>query len=192
MSVSALHGKRQKARYALLKSMALDKNYISDNLRLELGQLEEEHSKLTSLLEERKELEAPMQEAIRKRLDMLNSLLAKEITANESYAKPYREWIDSIRNDRKEFMNSTRVVFQASHPEFICFLQNHGLTDDEINYVCLYAIGLRGKEVGEYIQLKRHYNICSEIRSKLGIDEHSANLGPYMRKLMNKVKINEN
>lgn len=164
----------------------------SDNLRLELGQLEEEHSKLTSLLEERKELEAPMQEAIRKRLDMLNSLLAKEITANESYAKPYREWIDSIRNDRKEFMNSTRVVFQASHPEFICFLQNHGLTDDEINYVCLYAIGLRGKEVGEYIQLKRHYNISSEIRSKLGIDEHSANLGPYIRKLMNQVKINEN
>lgn len=164
----------------------------SDNLRLELGQLEEEHSKLTSLLEERKELEAPMQEAIRKRLDMLNSLLAKEITANESYAKPYREWIDSIRNDRKEFMNSTRVVFQASHPEFICFLQNHGLTDDEINYVCLYAIGLRGKEVGEYIQLKRHYNISSEIRSKLGIDEHSANLGPYIRELMNQIKINEN
>lgn len=164
----------------------------SDNLRLELGQLEEEHSTLTSLIEERKELEAPMQEAIRKRLDMLNSLLAKEITANESYAKPYREWIDSIRNDRKEFMNSTRVVFQASHPEFICFLQNHGLTDDEINYVCLYAIGLRGKEVGEYIQLKRHYNISSEIRSKLGIDEHSANLGPYIRELMNQIKINEN
>lgn len=156
----------------------------SDNLRLEFDRLEEEHHRLSLLLEQTQELAMPVKEAIRKRLDMLNSLLAKEISSNEAYAKPYLEWIDSIRNDRKDFMNSTRMVFQASHPEFIDYLKAHGLTEDEINYVCLYAIGLRGKEVGDYIQLKRHYNISSDIRSKLGIDGHSTNLGPYIRNLM--------
>lgn len=125
-----------------------------------------------------------MREAIRMRLDMLNSLLAKEITDNDAYAKPYRKWIDSIRSDRKAFMQSTQMAFRASHPQFIKYLEEHSLTEDEINYVCLYALGLRGKEVGEYIQLKRHYNVSSEIRRKLGIDEHSANLGPYIRSLL--------
>lgn len=156
----------------------------ADNLRLEFGQLEEEHQRLTTLLEDHREMAGSMKDVIRKRLDLLNSLLAKEITSNDSYAKPYREWIDSIRNDQKAFMNSTRMVFQASNPEFIDYLKEHSLTDNEINYVCLYALGLRGKEVGEYIQLKRHYNISSEIRRKLGIDGHSANLGPYVRQIM--------
>jgi len=50
--------------------------------------------------------------------------------------------------------------------------------------LCLYAIGLRGKEVGEYIQIKRHYIISHEIRMKLGIDEHETNIGIYIRRLM--------
>ena len=79
-------------------------------------------------------------------------------------------------------MDSTRLVFAASHPKFMKFLVEHGLTTEEINYLCLYAIGLRGKEVGEYIQLKRHYNISSEIRKKLAIDEHETNIGIYVRR----------
>ena len=118
---------------------------------------------------------------------MLNSLLAKEIANNENYAKPYNRWIESIHNDKKEFMNSTRLAFTASHPRFIEYLGQHGLSIDEINYLCLYAIGLRGKEVGEYIQLRRHYNISSEIRKKLGIDEHETNIGIYIRKKMNEL-----
>lgn len=62
------------------------------------------------------------------------------------------------------------------------YLEQHGLSIDEINYLCLYAIGLRGKEVGEYIQLKRHYIISHEIRKKLGIDEHETNIGLYIRR----------
>ena len=67
---------------------------------------------------------------------------------------------------------------------FIEFLEQHGLTTDEINYLCLYAIGLRGKEVGEYIQVKRHYIMSHEIRMKLGLDEHETNIGLYIRRLM--------
>lgn len=157
------------------------------NLILEKKQLEGERDNLRDLLKEQTELSKPIQEIIKMRLDMLNSLLAKEITNNESYAKPYNKWIESIRNDKSEFMNSTRLAFTASHPRFIEYLEQHGLSIDEINYICLYAIGLRGKEVGEYIQLKRHYNISSDIRKKLGIDEHETNIGLYIRKRMNEL-----
>ena len=84
-------------------------------------------------------------------------------------------------------MDSTRLAFKASHPKFIQYLEEHNLTDSEINYACLYAIGLRGKEIGEYIQLKRHYHISSDIRKKLGMNEQETNLGIYIRQLMKKL-----
>lgn len=81
-------------------------------------------------------------------------------------------------------MDSTRLAFAALHPKFIEYLEQHDLSTDQINYLCLYAIGLRGKEVGEYIQIKRHYIISHEIRKKLGIGEHETNIGPYIRRLI--------
>jgi hypothetical protein len=117
----------------------------------------------------------------------LNSLLAKEITNVDSYAKPYNKWIESIRKDKDEFKNSTREAFTVSHPKFMNHLVSHGLSIDEINYLCLYALGLRGKDVGEYINLKRHYNVSSEIRKKLGIGEHETNIGLYVRRLMDEL-----
>lgn len=156
----------------------------ADNLRLELSRLTSEQEDLKEMLATQAELTAPVQEIIKNRLEILNGLLAKEISSNDSYAASYNKWVESIKRDKAEFMNSTRLTFAASHPNFIRHLQSHGLTEDEINYVCLYALGLRGKEVGEYIQLKRHYNISCEIRKKLGVDEHSTNLGIYVRRLM--------
>lgn len=154
------------------------------NLRLEISQLEGERDHLKELQKEQSELAKPIQKVIKSRLDMLNGLLAKEITRNDSYAEPYNKWIEAIRNDKKKFMDSTRLAFTASHPMFMEYLEQRGLTADEINYMCLYAIGLRGKEVGEYIQMKRHYIISHEIRKKLGIDEHETNIGLYIRRLM--------
>lgn len=154
------------------------------NLKLEIAQLESERDSLKEYQKNQLGLAKPIQNIIKNRLEMLNSLLAKEITNNDIYAKPYVKWVESIHNDKKEFMNSNRLAFTASHPKFISYLEQHGITTDEINYLCLYAIGLRGKEVGEYIQLRRHYNVSSEIRKKLGIDEHETNIGLYIRKLL--------
>ena len=154
------------------------------NLKLEIAQLESERDNLKELQKEQSELAAPIKDVIKNRLDMLNGLLAKEITHNESYAAQYNKWIETVHNDKKKFMDSTRLAFAASHPKFMEYLEQHGLSTDEINYLCLYAIGLRGKEVGEYIQIKRHYIISHEIRMKLGIDEHETNIGIYVRRLM--------
>ncbi|WP_337572334.1 hypothetical protein [Prevotella sp.] len=155
-----------------------------ENLRLEIDQLENERDNLKELQKEQSELAKPIKDVIKSRLNLLNGLLAKEITNNDRYAEPYNKWIDTVRNDKKKFMDSTRLAFAASHPKFIEHLEQHGLSADEINYLCLYAIGLRGKEVGEYIKTKRHYIVSHEIRKKLGIDEHETNIGPYIRRLM--------
>lgn len=156
----------------------------AENLMLEKKHLEVERDNLNELLQKQSGLTESMRKLLRKRLSMLNSVLAKDITNEESYAKPYRKWIESIRKDKEEFKNSTREAFLLSHPKLMEHLISHGLSVDEINYLCLYAIGLRGKDVGEYINLKRHYNVSSEIRKKLGINEHETNIGLYIRRLM--------
>lgn len=159
----------------------------AENLRLKIEQLEDESASLKGILEKRKDLAKPIEDAIRIRIEMLNGLLATQITDNDAYAKPYGTWRDQLVQDKDEFMNTTRLAFKASHPRFIEYLEEHGLTESEINYICLYAIGLRGKEAGEYMQLKRHYHISSDVRKKLGIDEHQTNIGIYIRKLMKKL-----
>lgn len=156
---------------------------VSENLQHRIVQLEEESGNLKELLD-RGELSNPVTDVIKERIDILNGLLAAQITDNESYSKPYKDWINKVTEDRIAFMNSTRLAFTASYPNFIKYLENQGVTTDEINYLCLYAIGLRGKEVGEYIQLRRHYHISSDVRKKLGLSEHETNLGIYIRKLM--------
>lgn len=179
-------------RYRIGKTQRVIAEQENDRLRLEqenlsmrISQLESESENLKNLLSNQKELPEPITEAIRIRIEMLNSLLAAQISDNEKYAKPYSAWIDEILKNKDAFMDSTRLAFMASHPRFMNYLEEHGLTEAEQNYLCLYAIGLRGKEIGEYIQLKRHYHISSDIRKKLGIDEHETNIGIYIRKLMN-------
>ena len=155
-----------------------------ENLTLKISQMESESENLKKLLSNQKELSEPITEAIRVRIEALNSLLASQISENDKYAKPYSVWIEQTLKDKDAFMDTTRLAFKASHPRFMNYLEKHGLTEAEQNYLCLYAIGLRGKEIGEYIQLKRHYHISSDIRKKLGIDEHETNIGIYIRKLM--------
>ena len=177
-------GYRSKTKRILAEKENKNLRLEQENLRLEIDQLENERDHLKELQKEQSELSKPIKDVIKSRLDLLNGLLAKEITNNDCYAEPYNKWIDTVRNDKKKFMDSTRLAFAASHPKFMEYLEQHGLSTDEINYLCLYAIGLRGKEVGEYTQMKRHYIVSHEIRKKLGIDEHETNIGPYIRKLL--------
>lgn len=156
----------------------------AENLAHRVETLEIESENLKSLMESQEELPSEVQDAIKVRIEMLNSLLAGYITANEQYEKPYDVWVRELTANTEEFMNSNRLAFQASHPRFIQYFEDHGLTVDEINYVCLYAIGLRGKEVGNYMKKRSHVNTSSAIRKKLGIDKHETNIGIYVRKLL--------
>lgn len=156
----------------------------AENLAHRVQVLEGESESLKSLLETQEEIPEEVQKAIKTRIEMLNSLLAGYITNNSKYDEPYDIWVKQLTDNTEEFMNSNRLAFQASHPSFIHYFEEHGLTESEINYVCLYAIGLRGKEVGSYMKKRSHVNISSTIRKKLGIDKHDTNIGIYVRKLL--------
>lgn len=156
----------------------------AENLAHRVEELEHESESLKSLVEAPEELPQEVQQAIQVRIEMLNSLLAGYITDNAQYEKPYGTWVKELTENTEAFMNSNRLAFQASHPHFIRYFEEHGLTVEEINYVCLYAIGLKGKEVGAYMKKRSHVNTSSTIRKKLGIDKHETNIGIYVRKLL--------
>lgn len=158
-------------------------NLAAENMQMKISQLESEKENLRSLMKEN-ELSEPVRRSIQERIEMLNGLLAAHISDHTNYSKPYDKWIEMITQDRKHFMDSTRFAFKASHPVFMKYLEDRGLDESELNYVCLYAIGLRGKEIGEYIRLKRHYHMSSDIRKKLNLHEDDTNLGIYIRNLM--------
>lgn len=181
LKISQLESDKHNAELEIEK-----KNLAAENMRLKISQLESEGEHLKELLTEAK-LSKPVLDAIKERSDILNGLLAAKISDNDTYSKPYDIWINQITEDRKSFMNSTRLAFRASHPAFMKYLEDHGLTESELNYVCLYAIGLRGKEIGEYIQIKRHYHTSTDIRKKLGLKEDDTNLGLHIRNLMKKL-----
>lgn len=158
-------------------------NLASENMALRITQLESESESLRALLT-KAELSKPILDAIQERMEMLNGVFAAHITSDENFSKPYDKWISEVTADKDKFINSTRLAFRASHPKFMSYLDSKGLTESELNYVCLYALGLRGKDVGEYIQIKRHYHISSDVRKKLGLKDSDTNLGLYIRKLM--------
>ena len=121
---------------------------------------------------------------IRQRLDVLDKVLASRISSDDKTYRISEEEIESLISDREEFLISTKVLFKERYPKFISVLERKGLTDWEAGYCCLYTLGLKGKDVGEFIQKKRHYIISSEIRRKLGLGEHDTNIGIWLRDLM--------
>ena len=125
---------------------------------------------------------------IRQRLTVLDKVLASHISSDDKAWKISEEEIENLISDRESFIISTKIVFKENHPKFISILEQKGLTDWEIGYCCLFTLGLKGKEVGEFIQKKRHYIISSEIRKKLGLCEHDTNIGIWLRALLSQTE----
>ena len=149
------------------------------------AQMAQERDSLTELLEQNKELNQTAKNALLERIALLNRFFLANITNDPVASKKVDEEIEELLRNKESFMSSTRMSFAGSHPHFIKHLESCGLTEWEIGYCCLYALGLKGKEVGEYIQMKSHFNNSSDIRKKLGLPEHGITLGTHIRQLLN-------
>ena len=172
---------------ARLKVNRMEKAFAEQEMeryRLMYEQMEEERDNLTNLLAQNDELEPDVKTAVGKRLELLNKFFTAYITNNIEIDRKANKEMEELLANKDTFMESTKLAFAGSHPKFIRYLEERGLTEWEINYCCLYALGLKGKEVGTYIRMRSHYNNSSEVREKLGINEHETNLGIYMRKLL--------
>ncbi len=157
-----------------------------ENFEQQLSQINDEKERLGELLQEKSMTPAlaasPTRNILRSRLEILNKFFTASITDNPAeYKKLHRE-VAGLIADRQDFIESTRLAFAQSHPKFIAHLQERGLSQWEINYCCLYALGLRGKEIGDYIRMKSHFNQSLAIRKKLGIE--GMKLNTYISQLL--------
>ena len=156
----------------------------NDSYRQQCQMLMQEKSTLAQTLEESLVLNGDMKGIVRERLALLNKFLAANITENWKADKSAQQQMDELLSNREEFIASTISAFEASHPSFMTYLKGRGLTEKELGYCCLYAIGLNGKEVGAFTKMSRHYIVNSEIRKKLGLSEQKTNLDKYIQQLL--------
>jgi hypothetical protein len=156
----------------------------AERYKILYAQMEEERDNLNNLLHQSEELDSKAMNAVARRLELLNKFFTAYITDNSDIDRKASREMEELLKDKEKFMDSNRLAYAGSHPKFIKYLEDKGLTEWEINYCCLYALGLKGKEVGAYIKMRSHYNNSSEVREKLGISEHDTNLGIYIRKLV--------
>lgn len=156
----------EKERYAdMYESTLAERDTLSE--MLEVQSVPEETGKIIS-----------------QRLEVLNSIITSYISERDADIKKAESNLERLIADRDAFITSTRVTMEMSHPSFFNYLREKGLTDWEINYCCLYLIGLKGKDINDFINLKRHYSYGSIIRQKLGLTENDTNLSLYLRKLL--------
>ena len=154
----------------------------SKHYRLLYEQMTYERDNLSELLSNNNMFNDSIKAVVAERLDLLNKFFSLYI-ANKHNSIDTK--FEEIITNKDEFINSTRLAFTASHPNFIKYFEDHNLTEREIGYCCLYALGLNGKEIGTYMQMRSHYNISSEVRTKLGLESSDTNLSIHIRNMLN-------
>ena len=147
--------------------------------------LEEMEKEMLSGMKEEGVLNDEMKMLLEDRLNVLNGFITAHISGNCS-EKAYDE-LERLMSDRNSFIESTRMSFIIGHPRFLIYLKEKGLTDLEIGYCCMHAIGLRGKEIVAYLNSRSYYNASSAIRKKLGLNEHDTNINLYIQKLLKEI-----
>ena len=125
-------------------------------------------------------------EVIKKRLGVLNTIIVSHLSAKDTDIKRANEELEHLIANRNDFIKSTRLTLEENYPHFFAYLKDKGLEEFEIDFCCLYAIGLKGKEIKAYTNLTRHYKDSSEVRQKLGLSESDTNLSIFLQKLLKK------
>ena len=123
---------------------------------------------------------------IKERLDVLNKIIISQITGTSSANKKAYQELEALVADKESFIRSTKLTVEGNNPEFIATLKKQGLTDEEINICCLYAIGLKGKDIKAYMSQPRLYNKSADIRHKFGLAENDTNLSIFLREMLEK------
>ena len=123
-----------------------------------------------------------------------NELFAKRLDIRLKTLKPYftdkfpDELYDSselrrMTEDSKMMLANIGFLFGMYHPKFIVKLEEKGLSELEIGYCCLFALGFTGKEIPDILRRNSFYNASSAIRKKVGLGPHDTNLSIWVRNL---------
>ena len=174
--------KAEKARLQAEKAGAEEELKVQ---RLELATLRDEFDHLKEIRDSASIQDSMVKKVLEDRFSLLNRLFLANILEDWDKVDTINAEVRSAVKDRETFTLSLHQAFEISNPSFLNRLRDCGLTDKEIRYCCLFALGLRGDEVGRYMQDSRHYHVSSFIRSKLGLGPHDTNLGLYLQRMAN-------
>ncbi len=144
--------------------------------------LEDERKYMESILD--KSRDEATNALLRHRASLISQLLAAEISGDSEVNDSVMAEIGAMVGDRDEFMQQNRLLFERWQPSLISHFRDSGLTDDEIEVCCLYALGLNGKAIQQYTRDGRHYQNVGIIRKKLGLGEHDKNIDGYIKSLL--------
>lgn len=145
--------------------------------------LQPERERLQSMLSY--DIDEDTREAIQDTISLLTGLLSeKDLTGSMSDRS--NERIRRLAANKSGLMTALRMSYSLTEPAFVSKLQDYGLTDKEIGYCCLYASGLKGKDISFLLNNggHGHYNIASTVRAKIGLRESDTNLSIYIRNML--------
>ena len=148
----------------------------------QLKSLEVERRYLESILDKAKD--EPVKELLRHRASLIGRLLVAEISGDSEVNDSVMNEIGALVAEREEFMRQNRLLYERWQPEMVERLRASGLTDEEVEVCCLYALGLNGKTIQQYTQDGRHYQNVGLIRRKLGLGEHDKNIDGFIKSLL--------
>lgn len=145
--------------------------------------LQPERERLQSMLSY--DIDEDTREAIQDTISLLTGLLSeKDLTGSMSDSS--NERIRRLAANKSGLMTALKMSYSLTEPGFVSKLQGYGLTDKEIGYCCLYASGLKGKDISFLLNNggHGHYNIASTVRAKVGLRESDTNLSIYIRNML--------
>lgn len=136
-----------------------------------------------------KNLDLSVRRSVAERLTLLNKFVAAIIVhcgLNEAV-----EELRQLMNDKRQFLESTRLSFAFAHPEFIKYLSKQGLTDNEIEFCCFYTIDLNGKDIANYMEMRQsgYYKFSSNLRKKFALEEKDTNINIFLRNLFSRTAL---
>ena len=142
--------------------------------------LQKERDALEAAHKESDVMNEETRKIVGERLALLDKVLLGHLTSNPVDSKAANESIHELLSNRDQFIISTASVFVASHPKFVAFLKEHGLTQWEVGYCCLFLMGLYSKDLEPHFSKAASNNSNKIIRGKLGLPLNGPKLKTYL------------
>ena len=118
------------------------------------------------------------------RYNLISELFAAAVANDTERSNAVLDEVERTVADHTKFKQEIRLVYARMQPVLMEHLQEHGLTDPEIEICCLYILGLNGKTIQKYTHDGRHFQKVGDIRKKLGLGEHDKNIDGFLRSLL--------
>lgn len=98
----------------------------------------------------------------------------------------FRHCISRVEEKGGGYERVLTELFELSAPSFVGWLRSNGLSGREVDICCMYAAGLRGKDVQGLTGGSRHYHEAMDIRRKLKVNDQKLPLGTYLKSQLSK------